>query len=119
MYVFNECDVATAPVAAGDNNTSVNKYFLGRPWGVRAWVVFQNSALSDVINATGWMTWRSTPGMTRTENVTYVEYGNTGAGSDTSARANFSSVLTEPYAIEYVLSSSYKIHGYYDAAYMP
>lgn len=119
IYVFNECDVASAPVAEGDNNTSVNKYFLGRPWGMEAWVVFQNSTLSDVITPAGWRSWKDTPGMTRTENVTYLEYGNTGAGADTSQRASFSSVATEAVELQWVLSSSYKSAGYYDASYMP
>jgi pectinesterase len=60
--------------------------YLGRPWRVLARVIFQNSVLSDVVNAAGWTTLAdgATP--------LYYEYNNSGAGSDTSERLYESSI---------------------------
>lgn len=77
----------------------------GRPWSQYARVCFQKTSMTDVINHLGWTEWStSTP---NTENVTFVEYGNTGAGSK-GPRANFSSELTEPISISTLLGSDWE-----------
>ncbi|KAF9693948.1 hypothetical protein EKO04_007864 [Ascochyta lentis] len=100
-YVFNK---ATVSAAAG-NIVKAGAYYLGRPWRNYARVVFQNSALSDVINPLGWAQW--SPNDTRTDKVTFGEYGNTGAGA-TGTRASFAKKLSAPLSISTILGSSYK-----------
>ena len=78
-------------------------------------MVFQNTALSAVINAAGWRVWsESDP---RTEGVHFGEYNNSGAGASTS-RASFAKILNDPVDITTILGNYYTGKGYYDAAYM-
>ena len=99
-YVINNSTVAAA---SGASVTS-GAYYLGRPWRDYARVIFQDSSLSDVINAAGWEEWSSSD--PRTDNVEFGEYGNTGDGSDTSDRASFSEVLSAPIDMATVLGST-------------
>ncbi|KAH8904475.1 family 8 carbohydrate esterase [Coniochaeta sp. PMI_546] len=110
-YVFNDCNVA----AADGNVVTDGAYYLGRPWSMYAKVVFQRSALSAVINPAGWHIWNV--GDERTSNVTFAEFGNTGAGS-VGPRANFSTALSKPVKIQSVLGCGYAKAGYFDASYM-
>jgi pectinesterase len=80
-------------------------YYLGRPWRNYARVVFQNTALSNVINSKGWTQWSSSD--TRTDKVTFAEYGNTGDGAS-GTRASFGKKLSAAVSISTVLGSSYK-----------
>ncbi|RYP11215.1 hypothetical protein DL764_000171 [Monosporascus ibericus] len=111
FYVFNNCDVAAAP----GHNVPNGAYYLGRPWREYARVVFQNTAMSAVINREGWRIWNT--GDPRTDTVLFGEYGNYGAGASTN-RANFATILNAPVAITTVLGSGYARAGYYDARYM-
>ncbi|KAK2597948.1 hypothetical protein N8I77_012700 [Diaporthe amygdali] len=110
-YVFNNCDVA----AASGNSVSSGAYYLGRPWGEYARVVFQKTSMSAVINSAGWRIWNT--GDERTGHVLFGEYGNTGTGAS-GTRASFATKLSSPVAITTILGSSYASAGYYDAAYM-
>ncbi|KAG6361779.1 hypothetical protein INS49_010008 [Diaporthe citri] len=110
-YVFNNCDVA----AASGNSVSNGAYYLGRPWGEYARVVFQKSSLSAVINGAGWHIWNT--GDERTGHVTFGEYGNTGTGAS-GTRASFAKKLSSPVAISTILGSNYASLGFYDAEYM-
>ncbi|KAK7705798.1 hypothetical protein SLS64_007745 [Diaporthe eres] len=110
-YVFNNCDVA----AASGNSVSNGVYYLGRPWGEYARVVFQKSSLSAVINSAGWRIWNT--GDERTGHVTFGEYGNTGTGAS-GTRASFATKLSSSVAISTILGSSYASLGFYDAEYM-
>ncbi|KKY35608.1 putative pectinesterase [Diaporthe ampelina] len=110
-YVFNNCDVA----AASGNSVSNGVYYLGRPWGEYARVVFQQSSLSAVINSAGWRIWNT--GDERTDHVTFGEYGNTGTGAS-GTRASFATKLSSPVAITTILGSNYASLGFYDAEYM-
>lgn len=58
------------------------KVYLGRPWRDLARVIFQYSSLSNIINPKGWTT------LDLSATPIFEEFGNTGAGSDTSARVN-------------------------------
>ncbi|KAF4551802.1 Pectinesterase-like protein 5 [Elsinoe fawcettii] len=74
-YVF---DHSTVTAAAGKSvDGQVN---LGRPWRVNARVIYQYSTLTKVVSAAGWapMAENATP--------TFMEFQNTGDGSNTSAR---------------------------------
>ncbi|KAL7266771.1 hypothetical protein RUND412_010665, partial [Rhizina undulata] len=74
-YLFNNCNVA----AASGSSVSGGASYLGRPWRNYSRVVFQNTALSEVVNSAGWSVWSSSTA--NTDNVYYMEYGNTGAGA--------------------------------------
>jgi pectinesterase len=53
-YVINKSKVAAAP----GNTVAVGAYYLGRPWGNYARVIFQNTAMTSVVNAAGWVIWK-------------------------------------------------------------
>ncbi|KAL0259332.1 hypothetical protein SLS55_005068 [Diplodia seriata] len=108
-YVINNSNVAAADGAS----VSEGAIYLGRPWRNYARVVFQNTALADIINAAGWMEWSSSDA--RTDAVTFGEYGNTGDGASTSGRADFSEQLSAAVSISDVLGSDYA--DWVDSAY--
>ncbi|ROV89863.1 hypothetical protein VPNG_10243 [Cytospora leucostoma] len=109
-YVFNNSNIAAA---AGENVTS-GAFYLGRPWGAYARVVFQNTEMSDVINSAGWHAWNTDD--ERTDDVLFGEYNNTGAGAS-GTRASFATKLSSPVDITTILGDDYKSQGYYDASY--
>lgn len=111
-YVFNNCDVAA------DSGASVSSgaYYLGRPWGEDAYVVFQESTISDVINSAGWSEWSSSE--PNTDGVTFAVYDNSGDGASDSYTASFATTLSAAIEISDILGSSYTSAGYYDSSYM-
>jgi pectinesterase len=99
-YVFDSCNIA----AASGQSVTAGSYYLGRPWAQYARVCWQNTAMSNVINSAGWIQWSSsTP---NTQDVTFQEYGNSGAGSQ-GTRASFSQKISSPIAISTILGSNY------------
>ncbi|CAJ2505827.1 Uu.00g132210.m01.CDS01 [Anthostomella pinea] len=111
IYVLNNCDIA----AADGNTVPEGAYYLGRPWGDHAKVVFQNTAMSAVINEDGWHIWNT--GDERTDNVLFGEYNNSGVGA-AGPRVDFATILDSAYAIADVLGDGYASAGYYDASYL-
>ncbi|KAL1637774.1 hypothetical protein SLS56_000329 [Neofusicoccum ribis] len=99
-YVINNSTVAAADGAS----VSSGAIYLGRPWRNYARVVFQETELSDIINAAGWAEWSSSD--TRTDEVTFEEYGNTGDGASTSDRASFSKQISSPVSMSDVIGST-------------
>ncbi|KAB8279645.1 putative pectinesterase precursor [Aspergillus flavus] len=99
-YVIHKSSVA----AADGNDVPSGTYYLGRPWSQYARVLFQETSMTDVINSAGWSVWSTT--QANTENVTFAEYGNTGAGAE-GTRASFSEKLSEPVAISTILGSDW------------
>jgi pectinesterase len=108
-YVFNKCHIK----AASGQSVAAGAYFLGRPWAEYARVVFQNSDMSNVINAAGWHIWNT--GNEQTGHVTFGEYGNTGAGAS-GTRASFGKKLGGAVAVSTVLGSDYA--SWVDSAYL-
>ncbi|OJD30767.1 carbohydrate esterase family 8 protein [Diplodia corticola] len=100
-YVISNSNVAAADGAS----VASGAIYLGRPWRNYARVVFQDTALADIINAAGWAQWSSSD--TRTDAVTFAEYGNTGDGASTSSRASFSEQLSSAVSMSDVLGSDY------------
>lgn len=110
-YVFDGCDIAAksgASVASG-------AYYLGRPWAEYARVAFQDTSMTDVINSKGWSEWSTSE--PNTEDVTFAEYNNSGAGSE-GTRASFASKLSSKIAITSILGSSYASASYVDTSYL-
>ncbi|KAL9109047.1 MAG: hypothetical protein Q9227_006287 [Pyrenula ochraceoflavens] len=99
-YVIHKSTVA----AASGQSVTPGAFYLGRPWAAYARVVFQQTALSEVINGAGWHIWNT--GDERTSNVLFGEYGNTGVGAG-GTRASFSTKLGGPIAIGTILGSGY------------
>jgi pectinesterase len=99
-YVINKSSVSTSTSSSAGTGT----VYLGRPWSEYARVCFQNTVLGSIINSAGWEVWSSsTP---NTEDVTFQEYGNTGAGAS-GTRASFSTKLSAAISISTILGSTY------------
>ncbi|KAI7205236.1 pectin lyase-like protein [Hortaea werneckii] len=64
-YVINNSTVATVDGAEVPDGA----YYLGRPWREYAWVVFQGTSMSEVINPAGWSVWSTTD--PQTDHVTF------------------------------------------------
>ncbi|MCJ1329519.1 hypothetical protein MMC10_006199 [Thelotrema lepadinum] len=116
-YVISNSTVAGINATFEEDGAGSN--YLGRPWGVFARVVFQYTDLSGVINPAGWSVWNPPP-QERISNVTFAEYGNTGAGSVVSEgpRANFSEQLGGPVSREEVLGEGYEGEWWVDMSYL-
>ncbi|TVY88764.1 Pectinesterase [Lachnellula willkommii] len=108
-YVINKSTVA----GTSDTTDTTGSVYLGRPWSEYARVVFQNTELSDIVNSAGWEVWSTST--TNTEDVTFEEYGNTGAGAS-GTRASFSSKLSAAVTISDILGSTYT--GWVDTSYL-
>ena len=89
-YVFKNCRLTAAP--------GVTKVYLGRPWRPYAQTVFLNCELGAHIRPEGWHNWNN-PANEQT--AFYAEYGCTGPGAATSARVEWSHVLTPEQAARY------------------
>lgn len=109
IYVLNNCNIAAQGASAGST-------YLGRPWKDYARVVFQNTQMSDVVNAAGWQIWQK--GDEHTDHCDFEEYGNSGAGSAKGGRATFSKQAGSAVGIGSVLGGSYKSQFYVDASYL-
>ncbi|TGO13429.1 hypothetical protein BTUL_0070g00340 [Botrytis tulipae] len=72
--------IDSSTITQADGFSLKGKVYLGRPWRALARVIFQNSVLTDVVNAAGWTT------LAADATPIFMEYANTGAGSSTSAR---------------------------------
>lgn len=109
-YAFNRCDLR----AADGQNVGQGSYYLGRPWRDYSRVVFQNTAMSNIVNGAGWMKWSSDQNVSK---VFYGEVGNSGAGSSGS-RASWTRKLASVVTQAEVLGSNYASAAWYDGSYM-
>ncbi|KAF7586104.1 hypothetical protein BBP40_009454 [Aspergillus hancockii] len=100
-YVIHKSSVA----AAEGNDVPSGTYYLGRPWSKYARVLFQKTSMTNVIKAAGWSEWSTSTA--NTENVTFAEYGKTGAGAK-GTRASFSEKFSEPVAISTILGVDWR-----------
>ncbi len=89
-FVFLNCKITAA--------SGVDKVYLGRPWRSFAKVAFLNCEMGKFILPEGWDNW-SKPENKKT--ACFVEYNNSGEGSDTGKRVDWSLKLTDNEAIEY------------------
>jgi pectin methylesterase-like acyl-CoA thioesterase/acetyl esterase/lipase len=88
-YVFYHCRVS------GEKE---HAFYLGRPWRPYAHVAFIACDLGEVIKPEGWDNWGN-PENEKT--AIFVEYQNTGKGSDISHRVSWTRQLTESEASIY------------------
>lgn len=105
-YVINKSFVVAATESTASSFTAPTEgsVYLGRPWSEYARVVFQYTALSNIINSAGWEVWSTSEA--NTEAVTFGEYENTGDGA-VGTRASFATKLSAAISIETVLGSDY------------
>lgn len=75
-YVFSGCKLTA--------DEGVDQVWLSRPWRDYGQTVFINCDMGAHIRPEGWHNWNKPH---REKTSFYAEYGNTGAGADTSARA--------------------------------
>ncbi|KAI0379580.1 pectin lyase fold/virulence factor [Hypomontagnella monticulosa] len=92
--------------------TTYGTTYLGRPWSKYAVVVYMNSYLDQHIASAGWSVWQTSD--TRTSDVVFGEYNNTGPGNWTSSRASFATQLTASEATSYSLSTFIGSTGWLD-----
>ncbi|GAB7348588.1 hypothetical protein MBLNU459_g6972t1 [Dothideomycetes sp. NU459] len=110
-YVLDHCSIA----AASGNTVPSGAYYLGRPWEAYARVTVQDTSMTNVINSAGWSEWSTSE--PNTADVTFREYGNTGAGAS-GTRASFSAKASAALSISSILGSSYASATYVDTSYL-
>ena len=89
-YVFKDCRLTAAP--------DVTAVYLGRPWRPYAQTVFIGCELGAHIRPEGWHNWNDPD---REKTAYYAEYGCTGPGASTAARAPWAHVLSPAEAARY------------------
>ena len=93
-FVFLDCKIEVDP--------PVTKLFLGRPWRAYSKTAFIRCELPAQIAAEGWNNWGN-PANEKT--VVYTEYGNTGAGANTSGRVGWSKQLSDKEVKQFTLEN--------------
>ena len=83
-YVFNHCKLIA--------DEGIDKVFLGRPWRSYAYTLFMNCELGKHIRPEGWHNWGNKD---NEQTARYLEYNNTGDGSDKSNRVAWSKQLSK------------------------
>ncbi|XP_073125364.1 probable pectinesterase/pectinesterase inhibitor 51 [Henckelia pumila] len=103
-FVFQNCVVngTDAYMALYYSKPSVHKNYLGRPWKEYSRTVFVRCQLEALIAVDGWMPWS---GDFALNTLYYGEFENTGTGSDTSKRVNWSSIIPAKHVDSYSLQS--------------
>lgn len=110
-YVITDSVVTTAEGFEVEDGS----VFFGRPWRNYARVTFQRCEVGSHINETGWAEWTETE--PQTDHVTFEEWDNSGAGSETGDRVSYSTLRNSPLPIEFILGSDYK--HWVDKLYLP
>ncbi|MBR1476392.1 MAG: pectin methylesterase [Lachnospiraceae bacterium] len=87
-YVFKNCRLTS--------DCPDSTIYLGRPWREWAKTVFMNCELGSHIKPAGWQDWNKDH-----SHFFYGEYSCTGAGADTSKRADFGHILEKEDVSEY------------------
>ncbi|KAL8528938.1 hypothetical protein ACS0TY_006420 [Phlomoides rotata] len=103
-FVFQDCVIngTDAYFNLYRSKPSVHKNFLGRPWKEYSRTVFIGCTLETLIRPEGWMPWS---GDFALNTLYYGEFGNKGAGSDTSNRVSWSSRIPEEHLSSFSLQN--------------
>ncbi|KAK9084268.1 hypothetical protein Scep_030739 [Stephania cephalantha] len=86
---IHNCSILATPDLAANrtnNNGTVTRTYLGRPWKEYSRTVYMQSVLGGFIEPTGWSPWS---GDFALQTLWYGEYNNTGSGANTSKRVNW------------------------------
>ncbi|KAK7392186.1 hypothetical protein VNO78_20616 [Psophocarpus tetragonolobus] len=87
--VLQNCQIMADPTLQADRLTV--KTYLARPWKAFSRAVFIENVIGDLIQPDGYIPWN--PIEPNTKDCFFAEFGNTGPGSATQARAPFSKGL--------------------------
>ncbi|PON63469.1 Pectinesterase inhibitor domain containing protein [Parasponia andersonii] len=79
-------DLASTNAAAAAGNGTYTKTYLGRPWKEYSRTVYMQSFMDSFIDPAGWRQWN---GDFALSTLYYAEYNNSGPGSDTTYRVNW------------------------------
>ncbi|XDG04539.1 hypothetical protein ABKA04_004154 [Annulohypoxylon sp. FPYF3050] len=109
-FVFDQCTITPA------NGASYSSISLGRPWNHYARVAYIDSYLDSCVSAAGWSQWSKTS--PQTDAVLFGEYGNSGPGSGTSARASFATQLTADSAAQFQLANFFSATSWINMTYV-
>lgn len=93
-FVFQNCKMTS--------KENLSKVYLGRPWRIYAKTVFLNSDIGKHILPEGWDNW-SKPEAEKT--AFYAEFQNSGEGSNTNSRVNWSHQLSKKEAKQYTIKN--------------
>lgn len=106
-FVFLDCNLTVPAAGTTDfNGTVISNFHFGRAWQNTPKSAFIRCETPAMLNPTGW----TTP-INGTLPVTFVEYGNTGAGATPDRllqRANGGVVLTATEAVPFTISNVFK-----------
>ncbi|WP_313101371.1 pectinesterase family protein [Epilithonimonas sp.] len=106
-FVFLDCNLTVPAAGTTDfNGTVISNFHFGRAWQNTPKSAFIRCETPAMLNPTGW----TTP-INGTLPVTFVEYGNTGAGATPDRllqRANGGVVLTDTEAVPFTISNVFK-----------
>ncbi|WP_312762066.1 pectinesterase family protein [Epilithonimonas sp.] len=106
-FVFLDCNLTVPAAGTTDfNGTVISNFHFGRAWQNTPKSAFIRCETPAMLNPTGW----TTP-INGTLPVTFVEYGNTGAGATADRllqRANGGVVLTATEAASFTISNIFK-----------
>jgi pectinesterase len=97
-YVIAHSRVTSAFTGSDEENRMRKALYLGRPWRPYARVLVMQTELPGTLNPAGWSLWKLDD---PTPTAFYAEFHNTGPGSDTSKRAQWSHQLTATEAAAY------------------
>jgi pectinesterase len=81
-YVFSHCRITGAKPEV--------RTYLGRPWRDYAKTIFLHTEMSEVVRPAGWDNWNKAHAE---QTVFYAEFGTTGAGANSAARAKWARQL--------------------------
>ncbi|XP_077234061.1 putative pectinesterase/pectinesterase inhibitor 51 [Tasmannia lanceolata] len=103
-FVFQNCVINGTDdyLALYNRNPKVHKNYLGRPWKQYSRTVFIRCHLEGLIRPEGWLPW---DGDFALSTLYYGEFENSGPGSNTSARVNWSSQIPAEHVLVYSLQS--------------
>ncbi|XP_058083084.1 pectinesterase-like [Magnolia sinica] len=85
--IIHNCNIVADPELFPVRNKL--KTYLGRPWKLYSRTFFIQSDIGDLVQPVGWLPWE---GDFALNSCFYAEYGNRGAGSDTSQRAKWKGI---------------------------
>ncbi|KAH7298339.1 hypothetical protein KP509_25G038100 [Ceratopteris richardii] len=117
-YSFHNC--ALKPDSSLAQAEYTVQTYLGRPWKAYSRTVFLQSELQSLIQPQGWLPWNASNPFTDT--VYYGEYGNRGAGADTSKRVSWGGVhpaMSKTDASKFSLASFLGMQSWLDALGVP
>ncbi|KZV54480.1 putative pectinesterase/pectinesterase inhibitor 51-like [Dorcoceras hygrometricum] len=101
-FVFQNCVIngTDTYMALYYSKPGVHKNFLGRPWKEYSRTVFIRCTLEALITPNGWLPWS---GDFALKTLYYGEFMNSGLGSDTSRRVQWSSLIPAEHVETYSL----------------